>query len=498
MYNYYVLDKLNSNIIGLLDKPEICNNSYIFYHIKSKTNKIFFKDLYKLKSIPKQYDLIVIGGGPSGIGTVYSYMKEHKEHKDPKVLLIEKGNSSSLSEYPFTDVDQWMLASYTPENSQYYQTLQVGKGLGGGSRHFGLQYIEDTNHFSLDLTRLRNQLSISKYDYSNNFFSHELHNIKTTLEKNKNFKVVNNYLYADKGNQKKRVLYSTLLKGLKNLDILCYSEVQSISHYLNQVRSINLHKHIYIANQYVLACGALGTPELLLRNRLIKAGSYKLYDHIGITIIYENLKHELYNEYRLGHLQARDLNDYWQVYFSLLPEPSILNPKHKLVVTFATSRLLHDTKPVNFSLDSSNNLKIENYSTDNGETYGSYKSYLHDAFNNIHPELTKLGFLISDNGKYILKNKVEEYFEEQLQKSSTIYHYQSTLADKVVKPVKNTDTFNDTFNDIKNFRLKGLPKNLSVADLSIYGTNFQHIGSTTAVAYACGTTLGQLLKKQTL
>lgn len=499
MYNYYVLDKLNSNIIGLLDKPEICNNSYIFYHIKSKTNKIFFKDLYKLKSIPKLYDLIVIGGGPSGIGTVCEYMKEHKEHKDLKVLLIEKGNSSSLSEYPFTDVDQWMLASYTPENSQYYQTLQVGKGLGGGSRHFGLQYIEDIIRFPLvDLDILRNQLRISQYDYSNNFLSYELHNIKTTLEKNKNFKVVNNYLYADKGNQKKRVLYSTLLKSLKNLDILCYSEVQFISHSLNQVTSINLHKHIYRANQYVLACGALGTPELLLRNGLINKGLYNLHDHIGFTIVYENPNFKLYDEYRLGHLQARDLNDYWQVYFSLLPEFSISNPKYKLVVTFATSRLLNHTKPVNFSLDSSNNLKIEKYSTDNGETYGSYKSHLHDAFNKIHPELTNLGFLIYDNGKYILKSKVEEYFEEQLQKSSTIYHYQSTLADKVVKPVKNTDIFNNTFNDIKNFRLKDLPKNLSVADLSIYGTNFQHIGSTTAVAYACGTTLGKLLKKQTL
>ena len=35
MTKYYVLDKQYSNIIGILDKPETCNNSYIFYHIKS-------------------------------------------------------------------------------------------------------------------------------------------------------------------------------------------------------------------------------------------------------------------------------------------------------------------------------------------------------------------------------------------------------------------------------------------------------------------------------
>ncbi len=491
MTKYYVLDKQYSNIIGILDKPETCNNSYIFYHIKYKTNKIFFKDQYNLKPIPNKYDLIVIGAGPSGIGTVYEYMKDKPTKK---VLLIEEGRPAS--EYSFTNVDQWLFANNT-DNSQYYQTnkqgLQVGKGLGGGSLHFGLQYIEDIIHFSLDLNILRNQLGISQYDYSNNFLKPELHKIKITLEKNKNFKVVNNYLYADKDNQKKRVLYSRLLKKLKNLDILCYSEVQYISYFSNQVTSINLYKHKYIANQYVLASGALGTPELLLRNRLIDAGSYNLYDHIGITIIYENLKHELYNEYRLGHLQARDLNDYWQVYFSLLPELSISNPKHKLVVTFATSRLLNHTKPVNFSLDSSNNLKIENYSTDNGETYGSYKSHLHDAFNNIHPVLTNLGFLISDNGKDLPDAEAKNYFEEQLNKrKSTIYHYQGTLADRVTKPVTNTHKFNH----IKNFRLKGLPKNLSVADLSIYGTNFQHIGSTTAVAYACGRTLGKLLKNE--
>ena len=487
MTKYYVLDKQYSNIIGILDKPETCNNSYIFYHIKSKKNKIFYKHKYNLKRIPNKYDLIVVGAGPSGIATVYEYMIDNLTKN---VLLIEEGGPAS--EYSFTNVEQWLFSNNS-DNSQYYQTnkqsLQVGKGLGGGTLHFGLQYIEDIIHFPLiNLSNLRNQLGISQYDYSSNFLRPELKNKKNKLEKNNTFRVVNNYIYADKDNYNKRVLYSTLLKNFSNLDILCYSEVQSISYSSNQVTSINLHNYKYKGTRYVLACGALGTPELLLRNGLINKGLYNLHDHIGFTIVYENPNFKLYDEYRLGHIQARDFKNNWQIYFSLLPKPSLANPETKLVVTFATSRLLNDTKPVNFSLDSNNNLKIENYNTKDKGTYGSYKSHLYDAFFKIHHELTELGFLTNISDTITL----EEYFEEAYLTASTIYHYQSTLANKVIKPVTNTDMFND----LNNFRLAGLLTNLLVGDLSIYGIDFQHYGSTSAVAYACGRTLGTLLKNE--
>ena len=87
---HYVLDKLN-NIIGILYRKDICKeHSYLFYHIKTKAFKIYNSKIYNLKPIPIKYDLIVIGAGPSGIGTVYEYMKKNK-----KVLLKEEGRPAS-------------------------------------------------------------------------------------------------------------------------------------------------------------------------------------------------------------------------------------------------------------------------------------------------------------------------------------------------------------------------------------------------------------------
>ena len=115
MYNYYVLDKLNSSIIGLLEKNEICvNHSYLFYDLKTKSGKVYSKNKYRLKPIPNNYDLIVIGAGPSGIGTVYEYMKHNF---DKKVLLIEEGRP--VSEYKYLNVVEWQEAYGDPNNSQY-------------------------------------------------------------------------------------------------------------------------------------------------------------------------------------------------------------------------------------------------------------------------------------------------------------------------------------------------------------------------------------------
>ena len=495
---HYVLDKLN-NIIGILYRKDICKEySYLFYHIKIKAFKIYNSKIHTLKPIPTKYDLIVFGAGPSGIGTVYEYMKDNF---DKKVLLIEEGRPAS--EYKYLNVVEWQEAYGDPNNSQYYQTninaLQVGKGIGGGALHFGLQYIEDTSHFPLvDFSNLRNQLGISKYDYSKNIVPDNMKKFKSFLEEQTeqtNVRIDNNYIYATDENYNTRVLYSKLLNNVNNLnlDILTYSEVEKILTHPDiesmHIDGINLHNHIFRAKNYVLACGALGTPELLLKNDLIPPGKYIFHDHIGFTLLYKKDNYNIYDDkYILGHLQARAKNHDWQVYFSLIP-----HVKDTLIVTFATSRKLDNTKKVDLSLDISNNLFINNYSTQEDGTYGSYKKILEHAFKEITKELENFGYSI-DLPNELPKLSLKQLYEIMYPTSLSIYHYQSTLADKVVKPVKNIDKFNH----LNNFRLEGLSENLLVADLSIYGTNFQHIGSTTAVAYACGTTLGKLLKNQEL
>lgn len=483
---YYIIDNLQ-DIVGLLNIKEDCTHlSHTFYHIKLKKTDIYHTNKYTLSQVPVMYDLIVMGAGPAGITTVYEYKKNSP---NKTVLLIEEGPPAS--EYRYTSVKDWMNAGNDSKFIQLYNTssapLQVGQGLGGGTNIFGLQFVYDNIHFPLaDIESLQDDLGIRKYNYTSSNILASKKLLKTTLESNTTFETISNLLYATGKNLTERVLYSNLLKNLENVDILTYSEVQLLDVEDNIITGVSLYDYTFKAKNYVLTCGALGTPELLLKSNIIQSGEYVLNDHLGFSIMYEKPNDILYDEYILGNLQARHLGDDWQVYFSLLPMETF---ETKLVVTYATSRLLDDTKKVYFSLDGSNNLLIDNYSLEDGQTYGTYKSILKDAFVTIDSELINLGF-------YRMRSEptLEQVYEKVLDEIISIYHYQSTLADKVVKVVEQ----HDVFNDLDNYRLYGGPKNLFLGDLATFGSNFQHVGSTSAVAAAQGLTLATLLKKHNL
>lgn len=487
---YYIIDNLQ-HIVGLLNVKEDCtHHSRLFYHIKLKKTDIYDTNKYTLSQVPVMYDLIVIGGGPAGITTVYEYKKNQP---GKTVLLIEEGPPAS--EYRYTSVKDWVNASNDPNFIQLYNTsstpLQVGLGVNGSTLIFGLQFVYDDTHFPhADIQSLQDDLGINKYDYSSSNIRASKKLLKTTLESNTTFETINNLLYATGENLTERVLYSNLLKNLKNVDILTYSEVQLLDVEDNIITGVSLYDYTFRAKTYVLTCGALGTPELLLKSNIIQSGDYVLNDHLGFSIMYEKSNDILYDEYILGNLQARHLGDDWQVYFSLLPMETF---ETKLVVTYATSRLLDDTKKVYFSLDGSNHLLIDNYSLEDGETYGTYKSILKDAFFTIDAELIKLGFNRIHSGIHS-ESTQEQVYENALEKIISIYHYQSTLADKVVKVVGK----NDVFNHLDNYRLVGGPNNLFLGDLATFGYKFHHFGSTSAVAAQCGLTLASLLKNEEL
>lgn len=484
---YYIIDELK-NIVGLLNIKKDCTHfSHKFYHIKLKKTDIYHTNKYTLSQVPVMYDLIVIGGGPAGISTVYEYKKHNL---DKTVLLIEEG--PPVSEYQYTSVKDWMNTTRDPKFTQLYNTnsdpLLTGLGEGGGSLIFGLQFVYDDKHFPLaDIQRLQDDLGISKYNYKSPNILDSKKLLKTTLESNTTFETINNFIYATGENLTERVLYSNLLKNLENVDILTYSEVQLLDVEDNIITGVSLYDYTFKAKNYVLTCGALGTPELLLKSNIIQSGEYVLNDHLGFSIMYEKPNDILYDEYILGNLQARHLGDDWQVYFSLLPMETF---ETKLVVTYATSRLLDDTKKVYFSLDGNNNLLIDNYSLEDGQTYGTYKSILKEAFVTIDAELINLGF-----NRMRDESTLEQVYEKVLEKEMiSIYHYQSTLADKVVKVVEE----DNVFNHLDNYRLYGGPKNLFLGDLATFGYKFHHFGSTSAVAAQCGLTLASLLKNEEL
>ena len=89
------------------------------------------------------YDYIIIGAGPSGIMTAY---KLNSISPDKTILIIDKGEAlSTYKQDGFDNSFLWQQAdsygySITDTDDK---TLSLGKGYGGGTLHFGLQYIDN-------------------------------------------------------------------------------------------------------------------------------------------------------------------------------------------------------------------------------------------------------------------------------------------------------------------------------------------------------------------
>jgi hypothetical protein len=95
---------------------------------------------------PTLYDYVIIGGGPSGIMTSYKIAIENPN----KSVLILESNSNTLDNYKssgYNNIFQWRNAQQDDDYQYAFlgennETIWLGKGLGGGTLHFGLQYID--------------------------------------------------------------------------------------------------------------------------------------------------------------------------------------------------------------------------------------------------------------------------------------------------------------------------------------------------------------------
>lgn len=252
------------------------------------------------------YDFVIVGGGPSGIMSTYRIATQNP---DKRILLIEK-NKYTLEEYktPYTtnsnqdsqmDVDYknaffWRLSMNDPKfqysfSSEDNKSVWMGKGLGGGTLHFGIQYIDDEDvvekfnpEWKDDFEAVAQITNAQRYNY-NEINNNTYNQIKQAINNESNVNYYNNKVYSDDLVNKKRIILGDLINNLPNVKIK-YG-INIIKYNNSNVEDIYGKK--YFGKKFILCAGAIQTPGILLRSN-ISCGN-KLYDHIGFTLIYSKM-----------------------------------------------------------------------------------------------------------------------------------------------------------------------------------------------------------------
>ena len=252
------------------------------------------------------YDFIIVGGGPSGIMSTYRIATQNP---DKRVLLIEK-NEHTLNQYK-TEYD--LQTGTTIENQPIIETIDyknafrwrisqedqrfqysfasddnkgiwLGKGLGGGTLHFGLQYIDNEeviNNFNpdwkSDFEAVAEITGAQKYD---NLDNESYTKLKDAIENENGIKYFNNKVYSDNLDTKKRLLLGDLINNLPNVEIKYGINILKYNN--SNVEDSNGIK--YYGKNFIMCAGAIQTPAILLRSG-IDCGN-NLYDHSGFHLVY--------------------------------------------------------------------------------------------------------------------------------------------------------------------------------------------------------------------
>lgn len=248
----------------------------------------------------KSYNYIIVGGGPAGILTAYNIAKNRPYNT---ILILEK-NEKTLEDYVNKDYDEianWFSAQSDVDFQYSFQSedkksIWMGKGLGGGTLHFGLQYIDqdkliEKNHEYLKpyFKELEEIVKAERYNYENNEPNNSWKELYDGINKSKdeNTLLMNNKIYGTNisNEKRKRIQLGDLLKGFKNITIEYGKSVKNINikdKLANYLTTFDGKK--YYAGKIIMCAGAIQTPAILQRSN-IDCGN-KLYDHAGFTLTY--------------------------------------------------------------------------------------------------------------------------------------------------------------------------------------------------------------------
>ena len=243
----------------------------------------------------KKYDYLIIGGGPSGILCAYNLAVNNK---DKKILIIEQ-NKKTIDDYndKYGEVENkntinlWYNAQLDTDyqytfNSEDNKLVWMGKGLGGGTNVFGLQYIDQSEiinknygenewsykNWESEFNEVRNIIQPEKYNYEINGPNpswDEFYEVFNDI-KSDNVILHNNYLYGknliDIDNSK-RLILGNLLEDFTNIDILYDVRIKKLVIENNEVKYAEcFSNNLYYGNQVILTSGAVQTPAILQRS----------------------------------------------------------------------------------------------------------------------------------------------------------------------------------------------------------------------------------------
>ena len=359
IFDNYKTDISNNNILPkLMESTNVVMNEIVKNYnnkmlVSSSLSGLNYCEIIKSSTVTgERYDFIVVGGGPSGIMVAYNLSVDHP---DKSILLVEKNKytSENYKEDGYDKINMW-TKSQNDEKYQYSfqtedgKTVWVGKGLGGGTLHFGLQYIdteevidktysewnskEDDNNIRKKVNNIVNADSYT-YSFENNEYSpnEAWYKLKqsmdeyqqnsasdetsdraslttrdswffrrpfvtsngiltaTSSEDVKTFKSYNNKIYSKDVNTDERLLLSDLLKDKSNVTIQYGTAINKVLINLaNNIYGIeDFSGNVYYADKTILCSGAIQTPCILQRSG-INCGD-KMFDHAGLTFIYSKL-----------------------------------------------------------------------------------------------------------------------------------------------------------------------------------------------------------------
>ena len=245
---------------------------------------------------------LIIGGGPSAIMCAYQL---HLKYPNSIITILEQ-NNYTYQDYlsnGYDKLDKWSQAFGDGNYNQTFPTIDtppenalVGKGLGGGTLHFGLQYINtdmviDQNYSEWKdiFTKITKLLQLKRYQYppqklTNGLTTQQIQ-LRNTLSNSKKFKTFNNLIYSDNIDINSKYLLPNLIKDIKNINVKYGVKINTLVKESNKIISIiDSNNKTYTADYYILAAGTLNTC-LLLQKIGLNAGN-DIYDHAGVSITY--------------------------------------------------------------------------------------------------------------------------------------------------------------------------------------------------------------------